>query len=94
MMKLEVKFRYLSHRDKIEDRHILFNRVEFLSAPGFGYAPGWFVRGQDFDREMADRSFALDRIIIPAQSASGPQGAWVLFSLAQAEVPPDGTDRG
>lgn len=63
MQQLELKFKYLSHRGVVEDRRILFNRLEWLPAPGFNYAPGWFIRGQDFDREMADRSFAIVNII-------------------------------
>lgn len=63
MQTLEIKFKYLSHRGRIENRRILFNRIEYLPEPGFGYAPGWFMRGQDFDREMADRSFSFANII-------------------------------
>ncbi len=69
MIKLELKFKYLSHRGVIEQRRILFNRIEWLPEPGFNYAPGWFIRGQDFDREMADRSFSFNNIIPEDQNA-------------------------
>lgn len=78
-MPVEVKFRYINHRGKEEQRKVSLEAIEFHQNPGYGYQPGWFVSGWDHDRQ-GRRSFALSRIVM--KSWEGPPGTNRIFRLA------------
>lgn len=56
-----VKFTYRNHHGQIELRTVIPEAIEFIERPEFGYQPGWFLIGQDMDRD-ARRSFSLSHI--------------------------------
>lgn len=60
-----VQFYYLNHKGITRLRTVVPEALEVLLEPGFGYAPGWFLSGQDLDKG-ARRSFALGNIQVPA----------------------------
>jgi hypothetical protein len=55
-------FKYLNHRGSTDMREVLFESVQYIREPGYGYEPGWFISGYDLHRK-ARRSFALANII-------------------------------
>lgn len=56
-------FTYRNHRGELRQRQIIPDSLEWLSAPGFGYQPGWFLSGRDIGKD-ARRSFALSHIVL------------------------------
>jgi predicted DNA-binding transcriptional regulator YafY len=56
-----VYFDYRNHRGEIRNRKVCVDSIEFLPNPGYGYQPGWFLSGYDYDKQ-ARRSFALSGI--------------------------------
>lgn len=62
---MRIAFEYLNHNGKRSDRDVDIDSLEYHRNPGFGYQPGWFVSGWDYDKANR-RSFALDRITISA----------------------------
>jgi predicted DNA-binding transcriptional regulator YafY len=57
------KFMYTNYKGETKERKIEFESISFISNPGFGYQPGWFINGYCFEKN-ARRSFALSRVII------------------------------
>jgi hypothetical protein len=57
-----VRFEYQNHRGLREWRVVVFERLEWVPNPDFGYQPGWFLTGYCRNRK-ARRSFALSHII-------------------------------
>lgn len=55
------KFNYINYRGETALRNVRFLFLEYNSAPGFNYPPGWFAHCFDFDKK-ADRSFLLSNI--------------------------------
>ena len=60
-----VVFTYRNYKGEHEVRTVIPTSVDFLSDPGFGYQPGWFLTGIDVDRKEK-RSFFLANIILPS----------------------------
>lgn len=56
-----ITFHYKNHRGEVAERHVEVDSLEFVTNPGFGYQPGWFLSGHDLDKG-ARRSFALSHI--------------------------------
>lgn len=56
-----ISFLYLNHRGEVATRRVQPEGIEWLPNPGYGYEPGWFLRGFDMDR-AAIRSFRLSHI--------------------------------
>lgn len=74
-------FNYLNHRGELKERKVAVKGIEFLYNPGYGYQPGWFLRGYCFDKK-ADRSFALNRVDLPQiPENSGPSKHFALLIL-------------
>lgn len=66
---ITVSFAYNNHRGVTEARTIDVYSLDFLTKPGFGYQPGWFLTGRCHARN-ATRSFALSHIVLtPEESA-------------------------
>jgi hypothetical protein len=65
-----IQFNYRNHRGKVELRTIELLALHYESQPNpeYGYAPGWFLYGNDYtvrdgvEREGIPRSFALTHI--------------------------------
>jgi hypothetical protein len=53
------QFRYINHRGENEIRTVRPIKFEWLSNPGWGYTPGWFLTAFDYDRGE-ERSFRID----------------------------------
>lgn len=68
-----ILFAYKNHRGLESFRHVTPIALEWLPNPGYGYKPGWFLRGYCHDRK-AERSFALDNIILDGQQFTIPLG--------------------
>ena len=62
-----ISFTYTNHRGETRQRTIHPFGIEYLKTPGYGYEPGWFVRGFDPEKK-AVRSFALINIHTNDQS--------------------------
>lgn len=61
--KQVTRFWYLNYKGRLDYRTVEINQPgHYIEAPGFNYAPGWFVSGYDLDRPdtPAYRSFSLD----------------------------------
>jgi hypothetical protein len=58
-----VKFKYKNHRGEITPRTVDLDSIEFITKPGYGYQPGWFLSGIDQDKN-ARRSFSVHNIIL------------------------------
>lgn len=56
-----ITFYYKNHRGEVAERRVEVDSLEFVTNPGFGYQPGWFLSGHDLDKD-ARRSFALSHI--------------------------------
>lgn len=61
-MNRRIKFQYRNHRQEINQRDVTVHSIQHLTAPGYGYEPGWFLIGFDHDRS-AMRSFKFENII-------------------------------
>lgn len=57
-----LRFKYLNHRGSTGMREVLFESIQYIREPGYGYGPGWFISGYDLHRK-ARRSFALANIV-------------------------------
>lgn len=80
---ITVSFAYRNHRGETQARTVDVIALEFLHEPGFGYQPGWFLRGFDHDKQ-AERSFALCNIVLPPRSSGlRPFARIVIDRLAQ-----------
>lgn len=77
---MKIEFDYLNHNGHTSTRHIEVDSVEFHHRPGWGYQPGWFVSGWDFDKHSR-RSFSLSRIIIPEHFPGNNNPGNVVFRL-------------
>lgn len=56
-----VTFTYINHRGEEALRTVRPVSVSYLTEPGYGYAPGWFLIGHDLDKQ-AERIFSLSNI--------------------------------
>lgn len=61
-MRQVVKFTYKNHRGEVAERTVTVDSIQYLTDPGYGYPPGWFVSGMCHDRQ-ARRSFAFANIV-------------------------------
>lgn len=61
-----MKFIYTNYKNETEERDIDVLSFDFLSKPGFGYQPGWFITGIDREKK-ATRSFRIDERMRPLQ---------------------------
>lgn len=71
-----INFPYINHRGELGYRLVRPESLDYLSKPGYGYQPGWFLAGWDLDKKQR-RSFALANIQLPANE---------IFSLIFREV--------
>lgn len=62
-----INFNYKNYRGEVSFRRVAVDSIEFLTNPGFGYQPGWFISGIDLDKN-ARRSFRFDNIVLDAAS--------------------------
>ena len=82
-MTTTISFKYLNHRGKLAERIVDVDSLEFIREPGFGYQSGWFISGQDHEKD-ARRSFSLDRIIMDEENV--PR-IFKLLNLDTKELP-------
>jgi predicted DNA-binding transcriptional regulator YafY len=59
-----IVFTYQNHKGVRSERRVKPIGVMFVSNPGFGYQPGWFLHGFCMTK-MEVRSFSLSHIILP-----------------------------
>lgn len=59
-------FVYTNHKGVTSTRKVAVDSVEFITAPGFNYQPGWFISGICQDKQER-RSFALSHIKMPSE---------------------------
>lgn len=59
-----IKFEYKNHRGVIEERTVEPESLDYMTNPGYGYPPGWFLTCKDYTRGRNGdiRSFYLDNI--------------------------------
>lgn len=60
-----MKFEYTNYKGETEERDVDVTSIDYISNPGFGYEPGWFLTGRDRERNGAVRSFRLDQRMAP-----------------------------
>lgn len=73
-------FEYTNHEGKVATRTVVGGRIHWLDAPGWGYAPGWFLTGNCLDR-MATRSFAFTNMRPAEGTPLSAAGALILTEL-------------
>src|SRR5690242_4329685 len=63
-----MKFVYTNYKNETAERDVEVLSIDFLTNPGFGYAPGWFITGRDRDRKGDVRSFRIDERMLPTEA--------------------------
>jgi hypothetical protein len=86
-MGIRIQFQYLNHNGKLSERDVEVEQIEFHYLPSFGYQPGWFISGFDYDK-AARRSFALNRIVLDTHpsNAERSNAHTVLLDFRRASV--------
>lgn len=70
-----MRFVYTNYKGETEERDIDVLEITYMSKPGFGYEPGWFLTGRDRGRGGDVRSFRFDGRMTPtAGDTAGAMG--------------------